>query len=358
MGNYEVGGEQGRKALEAVTQVADPLVRADVEYALAYHHWFWLETEESRRHLERIMPAYRDAGMQWRLSETLGLAAIVATARGELDDAAARGDEAGSMGAAQGHPGGEVTGGRARFMVAIARGELDLADRVARRDRHLIDLAGFAWGYDTHVLTALLHMWRGEHDAGRAELLRGESIEVPGPFVGVLWGTRAILESLRGDRAAVLAIADQKWELIGPPDQPMLIGMRVATSMLAEALARVGAAERATELFEHVRDLRRRGVVRGYDTTIVDTVLGSVAGAAGEWDDAEAHFEAALQLAGEIDHVSGAADARRAYAAMLLARNRPGDATRAVALLEDALSRFRAIGAAGLASDVERLLRR
>jgi DNA-binding CsgD family transcriptional regulator len=62
------------------------------------------------------------------------------------------------------------------------------------------------------------------------------------------------------------------------------------------------------------------------------------------WQDAEQHFEEALAMNANMGARTWLAHTQHDYAAMLVARNQPGDAEQAAALLQDALSTARELG--------------
>jgi tetratricopeptide (TPR) repeat protein len=67
------------------------------------------------------------------------------------------------------------------------------------------------------------------------------------------------------------------------------------------------------------------------------------------WEDAEAHFEAALDLNARLGGWPWLARTEHGYAQTLLARHRPGDAERARELLQRALATARNLGMTTLA---------
>jgi class 3 adenylate cyclase len=71
---------------------------------------------------------------------------------------------------------------------------------------------------------------------------------------------------------------------------------------------------------------------------------GLLAACARRWDDAERHFQAALATNARIGASNELVYARRAYAAMLLDRNAPGDAARAGQLIAEGLAEAEAFG--------------
>ena len=68
------------------------------------------------------------------------------------------------------------------------------------------------------------------------------------------------------------------------------------------------------------------------------------AAAASDWEAAQMHYEAAIQLAEQLPHLIEQADARRFYAQMLLDRAGPDDHDQAQTLIGEAVDRYERIG--------------
>ena len=73
-------------------------------------------------------------------------------------------------------------------------------------------------------------------------------------------------------------------------------------------------------------------------------VAGIAAGAGGQWDAAQEHFETALRQAHELPHKIAQPETRRWYAQMLLDRDAGGDRDKARTLLGEAVEMYRTIG--------------
>jgi tetratricopeptide (TPR) repeat protein len=87
-----------------------------------------------------------------------------------------------------------------------------------------------------------------------------------------------------------------------------------------------------------------------------ETIAGIAAGAAGDWELAEKHFEKALKQAEEFPHRVEEAEVQRFYAMMLIARTARGARSRARALLNHALESYERIGMPGHAGLTRTLL--
>jgi tetratricopeptide (TPR) repeat protein len=127
--------------------------------------------------------------------------------------------------------------------------------------------------------------------------------------------------------------------------EPFLAGDCSRLLAAVEGLAALGERERAAELYPLVLEsLRTDQVVRRYGQGLVRTVAGIGAACARQWDEAEKHFGAALELAYALPHVVEQAEVRYWHARMLLERNAAGDRERANDLLGAAIEIYQKLG--------------
>jgi eukaryotic-like serine/threonine-protein kinase len=130
----------------------------------------------------------------------------------------------------------------------------------------------------------------------------------------------------------------------------------VAMTGLADTCAFLGDARRAAELRDLLLPYAGRNVVivEGWACFgSADRPLGLLATTMGLWEDAEAHFEAALDLNARLGARPWLARTEHGYAQMLLARRGTGDAERARHLLRRALGATRELGMTTLAERAE-----
>jgi DNA-binding CsgD family transcriptional regulator len=116
---------------------------------------------------------------------------------------------------------------------------------------------------------------------------------------------------------------------------------------LADVCTVLGDTARATTLYQLLLPYARRTVVIGNATACYGAAaryLGRLAATMARWDEAEKHFEDALDMNARMGARPWLAHTQHAYASMLLVRNRPGDQEKAAALLDEALATARALG--------------
>jgi tetratricopeptide (TPR) repeat protein len=126
----------------------------------------------------------------------------------------------------------------------------------------------------------------------------------------------------------------------------------LAMTDLADTCAFLGDARRAADLRDLLLPYTGRNVVIVEGWACVgsaDRPLGLLATTMGLWEEAEGHFEAALDLNARLGARPWLARTERGYAQMLLARRRPGDTERARDLLRHALGTAQELGMTTLA---------
>jgi DNA-binding SARP family transcriptional activator len=117
-------------------------------------------------------------------------------------------------------------------------------------------------------------------------------------------------------------------------------------SLLAEACALLADAGPARKLYDVLSPYSGLNVIAVPEVLFgsVDRVLGVLAGMLGRWDVAEGHFTAALEMDRRMSARPWAAHTRHDHAAMLLARDAPGDRERAAGLLAEATAAYEQLG--------------
>ena len=134
----------------------------------------------------------------------------------------------------------------------------------------------------------------------------------------------------------------------------------MSMGLLAETAAALGEPEHAPALYELVLPYADRVAISypEISTGSVARYLGLLAALMERWDDAERHFEDALECNERIGARSWLAHTRRTYAAMRLARGAAGDDEAARELLGDAVAAYEELGMRSYADSAARELER
>jgi DNA-binding SARP family transcriptional activator len=133
----------------------------------------------------------------------------------------------------------------------------------------------------------------------------------------------------------------------------------VAMTLLAETATALRDVARAASLYRRLLPYGERVAIAiaAISTGAVARYLGLLAATSERWDDAEHHFDLALELNERIGARPSLTHTQRDYAQMLLARQQPGDRERALDLVGHALQACRSLGMDSYGAEAGRLER-
>jgi tetratricopeptide (TPR) repeat protein len=318
------------QALELARAVGEPGILAEVLDARLHALWDPAGAEARLSASAEIVELARTVGddnrerhgMFWRFVALmeLGRVAEAESALGAYERAAeTAGDSAGLVMALARHG-----------MLASLRGNFDEASRVADK---VADQARRAGMPDGDRLTAALRgMIAAERDPeswpAAVEMFRALSRRLPGHFMEAM---AARLLAVAGKTSE----ADMELQRVLPRvlagSGPRWLG---ATADLAAAAAGTGNEIAAAQLYEVLLPYRGRLVVWAGANTVTGSVayyLGLLAAALGKPDDAMDYFDEAIATAQRFGALPWVAHGLVEYADALVARSAPGDADRAEA---------------------------
>jgi tetratricopeptide (TPR) repeat protein len=199
------------------------------------------------------------------------------------------------------------------------------------------------------------------HQGRLAELetvLKGYLEQYPDiPVWRAVW---ALLHSEAGrpekvrDEFEQLAIADFA-------DLPRDVVWLICVALLSEVCAYLGDAARSAKLYDLLLPYAGRTVVAGNPVILcrgsVSRNLGLLAATMRRWDEAQQHFQDALEMNTRMRARPWVAHTQRDYARMLIDRKAPGDREKARQLLTEAIAMYRQIGMPKHVEMAETLLR-
>ncbi len=228
-------------------------------------------------------------------------------------------------------------------LLALLQGQLDEAEVLITR---ALGLGRRAQSWNAAVSYGLqLYLLRREQ--GRLEeiehLIRHSVDAYP---------TYAIWQCVLAQMAAELGHSDEARDVLdalapeGFAKLPFDEEWSVGVGLLTETTHILGDADHAPVLYELLLPYPDR-VALSYpeiSTGSVSRNLGLLAAVMEHWDDAERHFEQALEVNERIGARSWLAHTREDYARMLLARDKPGDRERSRELIEAADLAYRELG--------------
>jgi len=160
-------------------------------------------------------------------------------------------------------------------------------------------------------------------------------------FLAGPWPWRVLLCLEKGDTASARKLlADRpQW----PFEEPLSLGGAYNLVACGEALAELGETEGLDACYQRLRELNGRGVEFVWPR-LVPRVIAMLDAVSRRWDDATTYFDKALGLARRLGYRLELAATLLAYAKMRLARDAPGDAEAATAMLSEALQLYQDMG--------------
>ena len=238
---------------------------------------------------------------------------------------------------------------RAQLLTNLCRAaDFDVLERDIARDFEINDAFGGAWRGQSHTWHGLVHFWRGDWAAAGPEFAEGMRLDPDGPFDG--WGKGLVFlhKAYIGDRETALAMLEDWRDALPCPGRPAQWGPWMMLTGVIEGLAILGQRDEAAGFYTVVAEAIEAGAVtvNYHDVRLLERLAGIAAAAGRHWEAAEAHFEAALSLAGDLPHRIEALESRRYYGQMLVERGDPDDKERARTMLAEAIEGYRLLGMA------------
>ena len=243
-----------------------------------------------------------------------------------------------------------------RASLALLEGELAAAEELISAARRTGDRAQ-SWSAAVGYRLQLYMLRREQGRIEEVEDLIRRSVQEyrTYPIWQCLMAQVAAELGQTGDaRAMVERLAAQDFARV-PFDEEWLVCM----SLLAEASISLGDTEHASAIYRRLLPYSDR-VAFSYAQISLGSVsrcLGILAAMAERWQDAERHFEAALEMNRRIGARSWLAHTQVDYARMLSARAEAGDPERALELARRALDGHRNLGMESYAAEAARLER-
>jgi hypothetical protein len=229
---------------------------------------------------------------------------------------------------------------------ALAAGELQRAEQLFRaalaRGRRTVPYAHFMC---TAQLYVLLYLQGIEDDPELNRVFFGEMMALPYSWQVASHSAFAFSLYLRGERDA----ARREFEALAAPgfdhlrrDEHWLVTM----GSLSSVAVLVGDQARAADLYERLLPYADLVFVHDLLRSVSGTVasaLGSLATLLGRYDDGERHYHRAHALEQAMGGITAVMD-RAGYARLLLARGRPGDRQRGIAVLDEVRQNMARLG--------------
>jgi tetratricopeptide (TPR) repeat protein len=222
----------------------------------------------------------------------------------------------------------------------MARGDLAGADRFAREAVELGEMAQIGWNFMGEAELANIARMRGLATESLEWSRRALASERPrNSYSGYPQASLALTQAQTGDPEAIASLR-KALPYLPRPGCRAPIGFWQSLVLAIEGWATVGRLEEAAALHPAAEEMASTGMALAFTSTLPLTAAGIAAACAGEWERADQHHRAAIQLADKMPHRVAQAIARYWYADMLRAR---GNADESRTLLVEALSMFESL---------------
>ncbi len=330
-------------------------------YCQAIYHWAYWNADACVEAGRRAIEPLRAAGDLWDLAALLGFIEFMLFAQARTDEALPVARESLELSQRLGHRGAELIPGRTiAYLELFFDGRWEEFDAYLDRDIEICRTIESPFIHDAYSWKGMVAHARGDWAEALAWYERGAEEAVPGLWAPIhpMFLARHLARMGDGDRARGL-IEEHLPFLPRPSEGPVSLGSWVTLSLVVDAFVELGEDERAAELYPLTLDYLAAGSVgQPYEPLPVEFLAGLAAAAGGRWDDAEAHYDRALEGAAAYGNRVADPDIRSRLAATLLGRNGPGDRERAVEVLGEAIDRYRDLGMPKHAERAEGMLQR
>jgi len=227
----------------------------------------------------------------------------------------------------------------------LLAGDLVEAERIGEEVLALVSemrVFGFVpWVLEHSAVLMTLTRRYDEAEARLAELQDAYEAAERATLLAGAWPGRLRLYLEKGDMASARELlADRpQW----PFEEPLSLGGAGNLLACGEALAELGETEGLDACYQRLRELNGRGIELVMPC-LVPRVIAMLDALSRRWDDATTYFEKALSLARRLGYRLELAATLFWYAKMRLARDAPGDAEAAAAMLNEALQLYQDMG--------------
>jgi class 3 adenylate cyclase/tetratricopeptide (TPR) repeat protein len=358
-GNYASAKPTFDQARALAEQVGNERALADVLHMQTIHHLCYCEFAEGVRVGLRAAEIFERERALWDLCSVQAFVVYLDGILTRQGLPASIADKTLNIAERLGHYGAVFLVLYDRIRKAAMLGDLPQVETLGPQIVDVGVRGELPWRYVGHIWVGLAAEWRGDGERAEAELRKAVELEPLSAFAGhsVALLARHLASQGRADEVMELfrsAHAQSRWPGL---DRVNSLGSWNCLFGFAEAFFLCGLHDQAAAL----SPLMARALELGTRWTTIDgglmeTHAGLVAAAAHRWEEAERQFAIAREIAEQMHNLLELADLSRLHARTLLDRGSTGDHTRAVEMLEDALSAYRSFGMPGNAAETERLL--
>ena len=360
-GDYLAATGTFDQARAIAEEVGNERALADVLHLQTLHHLSFGEFTDGIRVGTRAAEVFERDSALWDLCSVQAFVIYEDGTLGSREQAVRLSDKTLGIAERLGHLGAAYMVLCDRIREAAMLGDLPQVEALGPQILDIGERGGLPWRYVGNIYLGLAAHWRGNAEGAELELRNAVALEPQAAFAGQSASllARHLASQGRADDVMELFLATQSQSRLPSLDRVNGIGAWNCMLGFVEALYLCGLYEQAaalSPLVEGVLELGRSWIT--FDGRLVETRAGLAAAAGRRWDEAEQHFATAREGAERMHNRLELTDLRRLHARVLLDRGSAGDHARAVQMLEEALSAYRAFGMPAYAAETERLLSR
>jgi class 3 adenylate cyclase/tetratricopeptide (TPR) repeat protein len=340
-------------------QLEDPRVRADVRHMEALQHMGYVEFQQGIEAGRDAARVFEDDGDLWQLCGVLAFVQFQLGTILRADDAIALADRVAELAQRLGHLGAQfLSVADSIRRDGVMAGDLGVIEELARREIEICRRGNLPWLYTGHLYLGLASHWAGRWGDAERELRTALELEPPGAFSGQSAAQLALHLAELGRAREVVELYEGARDRLPVAGRVHGLGAWNALLGFTEALYVAGYGDRAGGLYPMVEEALALGEWITFDCRLVRTRAGIAAAAARRWDEAERHYDLALEKAISIGNRIEQADIHRLRARMHAERGHEGDVERATTLIAASARRYRDLGMTALAERIETSLAR
>jgi tetratricopeptide (TPR) repeat protein len=357
-GSYDAAEAQFADAIAAAEEIGDDRALGRIGWGRTMSNWsnarLGAAIESGRAAIEHL----RRAQDLWTLVDALAWTSYPLSSGGAPGEARVLAEEAVEIAVKIGHLGGEFLARRGVALAAILEdADLEQNELAARADLVRFESIRSPWVSQSHTWIATNLMLRGDLEGSLSFAEKSIELEPPSAWTGIGWAAKFVNRAMAGEVETCRELLAQQRTLLPDPGETAPTGRIMMLYAAAKGCVIVGLAEEAAALYPLV-NARVDAMPIGnlFDMTLAHRIAGMAATAAGLWDEAQAHFEAAARQAREYPNRVDAPQVLHWHAKMLLERGKADDRVQAQAMLAEALDGYRELGMPLHIATVEEML--
>ncbi len=306
------------------------------------------EHSQAIQHAKIALKDLREAGDLWMLSSLLGYLQFALVGTGRVEEARALRKEIGTLAERVGNVGALLQASRIDALLNFFEfGDTQAFASYAESDLELCRAVGTGLDAMSFEYLGIAHFYSGDLASALSRFEEAARLEQRSAMTG--WGAGLLFElySHQGNRTAALNLLNQYDWLLPDSGQANSTGSWFWLLAVTEGLFVLGEHERAAQLYDRIIEFSRRtGVVcmEWVDGRIVERAAGIAAMAAKRWDQAEKHFQLAIQIADKLPHIIEAAHSHRYLGLNFYSRGAPGDVSQGTTHLTEAYEVYKSLG--------------